>query len=143
MRSRHEPVAPDSLLQRAFAPRDDTLATRMIPTPLHRPRRLRRTAAIRRLVRETRLHPADLVLPLFVRPGTGIRTPVGSMPGVAQTSVDECINDARRAHALGLGGIILFGIPDHKDATGTGAWDDEGPVQQAVRAIKREVPELV
>lgn len=115
----------------------------MVPTPLHRPRRLRRTAALRRLVRETRLDPANLVLPLFVRPGTGIRTPVGSMPGVSQTSVDECVADARRAHALGVGGIILFGIPDHKDGEGTGAWDDAGPVQQAVRAIKREVPGLV
>jgi porphobilinogen synthase len=115
----------------------------MAPTPLHRPRRLRRTAALRRLVRETRLHPADLVLPLFVRPGEGVRTPVSSMPGVAQTSVDECVKDAERAHALGLGGIILFGIPEQKDATGTGAWDEAGPVQEAVRAIKRAVPELV
>jgi porphobilinogen synthase len=115
----------------------------MPPTPLHRPRRLRRTAALRRLVRETRLAPADLVLPLFVRPGTGIRTPVSSMPGVAQTSVDECVRDCERAAALGIGGVILFGIPEAKDATGTGAWDDQGPVQQAVRAIKRAVPDLV
>ena len=115
----------------------------MIPTPLHRPRRLRRTAALRRLVRETRLHPADLVLPLFVRPGTGIRTPIASMPGVAQTSVDECVKDAARAQALGLGGVILFGIPEHKDGEGTSAWDDAGPVQQAVRAIKQAVPDLV
>jgi porphobilinogen synthase len=115
----------------------------MIPTPLHRPRRLRRTAALRRLVRETRLSPADLVLPLFVRPGSGVRTPVSSMPGVAQTSVDECVRDAERAHALGIGGVILFGIPDRKDATGSGAWDDQGPVQQAVRAIKAAAPGLV
>ena len=115
----------------------------MVPTPLHRPRRLRRTAALRRLVRETRLHPADLVLPLFVRPGAGVRTPVESMPGVAQTSVDECVKDAERARALGLGGVILFGIPAHKDGEGSGGWDDEGPVQQAVRAIKRAVPDLV
>src|SRR5688500_17024317 len=115
----------------------------MVPTPLHRPRRLRRTAALRRLVRETRLDPANLVLPLFVRPGTGVRTPVASMPGVAQTSVDELLVDARRAHALGIGGVILFGIPAHKDATGTGAWDDHGPVQEAVRALKRELPALV
>ena len=100
-------------------------------------------AALRRLVRETRLHPADFVLPLFVRPGSGVRTPVASMPGGAQTSVDECVKDAERAHALGVGGVILFGIPEHKDATGTGAWDDAGPVQQAVRAIKRAVPDLV
>jgi porphobilinogen synthase len=115
----------------------------MIPTPLHRPRRLRRTAALRRLVRETRLSPADLVLPMFVRAGTGVRTPVGSMPGVAQLSVDECVKDATRAQSLGIGGVILFGIPEAKDATGTGAWDDQGPVQQAVRAIKAAVPGLV
>jgi porphobilinogen synthase len=98
---------------------------------------------LRRLVRETRLHPADLVLPLFVRTGSAIRTPVASMPGVSQTSVDECVKDAERARALGLGGVILFGIPAHKDAEGSGAYDDEGPVQQAVQAIKRAVPDLV
>jgi porphobilinogen synthase len=108
-----------------------------------RPRRLRRTAALRRLVRETRLVPSQLVLPLFVRPGTGVRTPVGSMPGVSQTSVDELLKDARLAAAAGIGGVLLFGIPATKDAQGSGAWDDEGPVQQAVRALKRELPELV
>jgi porphobilinogen synthase len=83
------------------------------------------------------------VLPLFVRSGSGVRTPVESMPGVAQTSVDEMLNDAREAAELGVGGVLLFGIPDHKDATGSEAWNDEGPVQQAVRALKRDVPELV
>ncbi|HEU4630875.1 MAG TPA: porphobilinogen synthase [Gemmatimonadaceae bacterium] len=111
--------------------------------PLHRPRRLRRTAALRRLVRETRLDPAQLVLPLFVRPGQGVRTPVGSMPGVAQTSVDELLRDAAAAHAAGVGGVLLFGIPAHKDAEGSGAWDAHGPVQEAVRALKRELPELL
>ncbi|MBC7672459.1 MAG: porphobilinogen synthase [Polaromonas sp.] len=111
--------------------------------PEYRPRRLRRTAALRNLVRETLLAPSQLVLPLFVRPGSGVRLPVSSMPGVFQTSVDELLVDARAAAALGLGGVLLFGIPASKDAEGSGAWDDEGPVCQAVRALKREVPSLV
>ena len=111
--------------------------------PDHRPRRLRRTPALRRLVRETRLDPASFVLPLFVRSGRGVRVPVGSMPGVAQTSVDELLRDAEAARAAGVGGVILFGLPDAKDATGTGAWDERGPVQEAVRALKREQPDLV
>ncbi len=111
--------------------------------PEYRPRRLRRTAALRRLVRETRLDPAQLVLPVFVCSGAEVRDPVASMPGVAQTSVDEMLRDAAAADDLGVGGIILFGIPDEKDAIGSGAWDDQGPVQQGVRALKREFPELV
>jgi porphobilinogen synthase len=111
--------------------------------PQSRPRRLRRTAALRRLVRETWLQPAQFVLPLFVRPGNGIREPVGSMPGVDQTSVDEMLRDAREAAELGVGGVLLFGIPDRKDATGSEAWNDEAPVQQAVRALKKDVPDLV
>ncbi len=94
-------------------------------------------------MRETVLAPSQLVLPLFVRSGTGVRTPVSSMTGVAQTSVDEMLKDAREAAALGLGGVLLFGIPDHKDEQGSGAWDEHGPVQEAVRALKRELPELV
>ena len=111
--------------------------------PLYRPRRLRRTEALRRLVRETHLRPSQLILPLFVRSGTGIRKAIGSMPGVCQTSIDEMLVDARAAHAAGVGGVLLFGIPDHKDATGSSAWDDQGPVQAAVRALKGELPELV
>ena len=111
--------------------------------PHYRPRRLRRTAALRRLVRETRLDPAGFILPLFVRSGEGLRRPVGSMPGVAQTSVDELLRDAEAAHAAGVGAVILFGLPDEKDATGSSSWDDEGPVQQAVRALKRDLPGLV
>ncbi len=111
--------------------------------PTYRPRRLRRTAALRRLVRETWLSPAQLVLPLFVRSGAGVRQPVGSMPGVAQTSVDELIRDAREAESLGVGGVLLFGIPDHKDNLGSEAWNDDGPVQEAVRALKEECPRLV
>jgi porphobilinogen synthase len=111
--------------------------------PITRPRRLRRTEALRRLVRETHLVPGQLVLPLFVRAGTGVRQPVDAMPGVDQTSVDELLRDAERAARAGVGGVLLFGIPDHKDETGSSAWDDAGPVQQAVRALKRDVPDLV
>jgi porphobilinogen synthase len=111
--------------------------------PVARPRRLRRTEALRSIVREHALDPRQFVWPLFVRPGTGVRTPVGSMPGVFQTSVDECVKDAVAARAAGVGSVILFGIPEAKDPEGTGAWHEHGPVQDAVRAIKREVPGLV
>ncbi len=108
-----------------------------------RMRRLRRTEALRRMVRETRLDPAQFIWPLFVRSGTGVRAPIGSMPGVAQTSVDELLRDAEKAVAAQIGGILLFGIPDSKDATGSSAWDPQGPVPSAVRAVKREFPHLV
>ncbi len=111
--------------------------------PTYRPRRLRRTEALRRLVRETRLAPEQLVLPLFVRSGARVRQPVDAMPGVAQTSVDEALRDAEQAAAAGIAGVLLFGIPDYKDAVGRAAWDDAGPVPQAVRALKREFPELL
>ncbi len=111
--------------------------------PSYRPRRLRRTAALRNLVRETILAPSQLVLPLFVRAGTGVRQPVFSMAGVAQTSVDVMLKDARAAAEAGVGGVLLFGIPAHKDAEGSAAWDDAGPVQEAVRALKHELPQLV
>jgi porphobilinogen synthase len=111
--------------------------------PSYRPRRLRRTEALRRLVRETSLQPSQLVLPLFVRSGTGVRQPIESMPGAAQTSVDEMLRDAREAAGLGVGGVLLFGIPDHKDAIGSDAWNDDAPVQQAIRALKRDLPDLV
>ncbi|MFN2397553.1 MAG: porphobilinogen synthase, partial [Gemmatimonadaceae bacterium] len=108
--------------------------------PTTRPRRLRRTAALRRLVRETHLAASQLVLPLFLRSGSGVRSEVGSMPGVYQTSVDEMLRDAEAAARAGVGGVLLFGVPDHKDATGSSAWDENGPVQQGVRALKRELP---
>jgi porphobilinogen synthase len=94
-------------------------------------------------VRETRLSGEQLVLPLFVRSGRGVRKPVGAMPGVSQLSVDEMLRDAEAAAKVGVGGVLLFGIPDTKDATGSGAWDEQGPVQNAVRALKRELPQLV
>ncbi len=109
----------------------------------YRGRRLRRTDALRRLFRETRLDPGQLVLPLFVRGGSNIRTPVSSMPGVFQTSVDELMRDAERAVDAGIGGVVLFGIPDRKDATGSEAWNDDGAVQTAVRRLKADAPSLV
>jgi porphobilinogen synthase len=111
--------------------------------PVYRPRRLRRTEPLRRLVRETSLRASQLVLPLFVRSGSKVRRPIDSMPGVFQTSIDEMLIDARIAAHAGIGGVILFGIPDRKDATGSEAWNDEAPVQQAVRALKKDVPDLV
>src|SRR5216110_2754802 len=111
--------------------------------PSYRARRLRRTAALRNLVRETHLAPSQLVLPVFVRDGKKLRRPVGSMPGVSQTSVDEMLRDAEAAAKAGVGGIILFGVPETKDASGSAAWDDKGAVQTAVRALKQEIPELV
>jgi len=111
--------------------------------PAVRLRRLRRSPAMRALVRETHLHPSQFILPLFVRPGVGIRNPVTSMPGCAQTSVDQCVVDAQAAAAAGVGGVILFGIPAQKDAVGTGAYDAHGPVAEAVRAIKAAVPGLL
>ena len=109
----------------------------------HRPRRLRRTAAIRSLVRETRLSPDALLYPLFAVPGEGQRREVGSMPGVFQLSVDELVKEAAAAKAEGVPGVLLFGLPVAKDAGGSGAADPEGPVQTAVRALKKEVPGLL
>jgi len=110
--------------------------------PIRRMRRLRRSAALRRLVQETHIVPAQLVWPLFVTHGKAQRRPVSSLPGVDQVSVDELVKDAERAAKLGVGGIILFGIPETKDATGSEAHDEQGIVQQAIRAVKKAVPEL-
>ncbi|MGE5748682.1 MAG: porphobilinogen synthase, partial [Gemmatimonas sp.] len=96
--------------------------------PTYRGRRLRRTEALRRLVRATSLVPSQLVLPLFVRNGSGLRRPIDAMPGVAQTSPDELLRDASAAAEAGVGGVILFGIPDHKDSTGSEAWAEDGAV---------------
>ena len=111
--------------------------------PIRRMRRLRRTPALRRLVQETHVVPSQLIWPLFVVHGEGQRRPVAAMPGVAQLSVDELVKDAERAVSLGLGGIILFGIPAMKDGTGSEAYDDQGIVQLAIRAVKRAVPQLL
>lgn len=111
--------------------------------PAYRPRRLRRSEPLRRLVRETSVRPGDLILPLFVTPGSGFRNAVGSMPGVDQTSVDELLRDAEEALGLGIPAVILFGIPESKDEIGSEGYADTGVVQQAIRALKRELPELL
>ena len=108
-----------------------------------RPRRLRRTETIRTLVRETRLTPDCFILPLFVCEGRGVKREVSSMPGVYQLSVDEVVKEAAAAKADGVPGVLLFGLPDSKDATGSKASDPDAPVQNAIRALKREVPELI
>jgi porphobilinogen synthase len=111
--------------------------------PTTRLRRLRQTEQLRSLVRETRLTPEAFVHPLFVCPGEGVRKEVRSMPGVFNFSIDEALKEAREAHALGVPAVILFGLPETKDEAATGAWSDDGIVQQAARAIKQEIPELV
>ena len=111
--------------------------------PATRLRRLRRTGALRSMVRETRLTPENFVYPLFVCPGKGVRKEVRSMPGVFNLSVDESVKEAQEAHSLGVPALILFGLPEKKDEVATGAWDENGIVQRAARAIKAEVPEMV
>ena len=109
----------------------------------HRPRRLRRSAAIRSLVRETRLSPDSLIYPLFVCEGEGVRREVPSMPGVFQLSVDEAVAETAAAARDGVRSVLLFGLPEAKDATGSAADDDAAPVQAAIRAIKRETPDVL
>jgi porphobilinogen synthase len=111
--------------------------------PVTRLRRLRRTDQLRNLVRETRLTPEAFVYPMFVCPGEGVRKEVRSMPGVFNLSVDEAVKEAREVSFLGIPSVILFGLPDRKDEVATGAWADDGIVQQAARAMKREVPDLI
>jgi porphobilinogen synthase len=111
--------------------------------PVTRLRRLRRTAELRNMVAETRLTPDAFVYPMFVCPGEGVRKEVRSMPGVFNLSVDEAVKEARSVHGLGVPSIILFGLPDKKDEVATGAWHEQGIVQQASRAIKRDVAKLV
>lgn len=111
--------------------------------PATRMRRLRRTPTLRRMTRQTRLSVDDLVLPLFVVPGEGVEEPVPSLPGVARQSVDRIVESCREAFELGVPAVNLFGIPDVKDAVGSRSWADDGVVQQALRAIRKAVPELV
>lgn len=108
----------------------------------YRPRRLRRSASIREMVRETVLLPQDLIYPMFVVPGEGRQEPVSSLPGVHRLSVDLAVKEAEGAWKDGVRGILLFGLPPYKDEQGSGAWDPEGPVQSAVRAIKAALPEM-
>ena len=105
--------------------------------PVTRMRRLRRTEPLRALVRETHLEPGALILPLFLCPGEGVRREIGSMPGVFNLSVDEAVKEAEAAAALGIGGLLLFGLPETKDEEASGAWDDNGIVQQGLRALKQ------
>ena len=111
--------------------------------PKHRPRRLRQTETMRRLVRETRLTIDDLIMPLFVRPGKGIKQPIPSMPGNFQMSFDVLVEEAKVLQGLGIPGIILFGIPEKKDEMGSDAYSDEGIIQKAITAIKKEVKEML
>jgi porphobilinogen synthase len=111
--------------------------------PAYRPRRLRQLPALRELVRETHLHASQLVLPLFVRSGRKLRRPIAAMPGVFQLSPDELLREATRAQELGVPAVLLFGIPDRKDARASGAYAANGIVQQAVRLLKKELPQLL
>jgi porphobilinogen synthase len=105
--------------------------------PANRMRRLRRTEALRALVRETTLAPGDFIYPLFICPGKGVRNAVGSMPGVFNLSVDEAVREAEECASLGIAGLLLFGLPEKKDDQGSGAYDDNGIVQQALRALRK------
>ena len=111
--------------------------------PTTRPRRLRRSPALRELVRETRLHPSDFVYPLFVKHGRGVKTEIGSMPGQYHFSPDTLVEEVGAAKNDGVRSVLLFGIPDHKDETGSEAWDEGGAVQKSVRDLKKAFPDLV
>jgi porphobilinogen synthase len=111
--------------------------------PIHRLRRLRRTQALRDLVRETRLSPQQFILPLFVCPGEGIKREIGSMPGNFQMSIDQIVRECEELQSLGVGGTILFGLPEAKDEIASGAYADDGIVQRAIRAIKKSTPDLL
>jgi porphobilinogen synthase len=114
-----------------------------MPFPTHRLRRLRTTGRLRDLVRETRLDPAQFILPLFACPGEGVRREIGAMPGNYQLSIDELVKECAEVPSLGIGGVMLFGLPEAKDETASGAYDENGIVQRAVRALRRELPELL
>jgi porphobilinogen synthase len=111
--------------------------------PAYRPRRLRRNDKLRNLIRETTLEPRNFIYPLFIGPGKDRAQPVSSMPGIAQLTVDRAVRECQEVDALGIPAVILFGIPEHKDAIGSEAYLDEGIVQQAIRAIKDKVPDLL
>jgi len=111
--------------------------------PETRPRRLRRGAAIRRLVRETTLDPSNFLFPLFVCPGKGVKRAISSLPGQFHFSVDELVREAEEVARLGIPGVILFGLPERKDEVGSEAWHAEGVIQRGVRALKKAVPELL
>jgi porphobilinogen synthase len=114
-----------------------------MPFPLHRLRRLRAKESLRKLVRETPLAPSNFILPLFVCEGEGVRKDISSMPGHAQLSIDLIVKECGEVASLGIGGVILFGIPQHKDEHASGAYDDSGIVQRAIRAVKQETPDVL
>ena len=115
----------------------------MVNGMTHRPRRLRRTDAIRSLVRETRLAPENFVLPLFVCSGTGVRREISSMPGVFNLSIDETTKEVSTAYDMGVRSIILFGLPESKDELASGAYAEDGVVQRAIRSIRQSSPEMI
>jgi len=110
--------------------------------PIHRPRRLRKNEAIRRMVRETSLSPDNFIYPIFVTFGKGVKKEISSMPGCFQESVDEVVKSAKEVYSLGIPSVLIFGIPEYKDEIGSSAYDEHGVVQDAIRAIKDAVPEL-
>jgi porphobilinogen synthase len=114
-----------------------------MPFPIHRMRRLRVSEPMRNLVRETRLDPAQFILPLFVCPGEGVKREISSMPGHSQMSIDQIMRECAEAYSLGVGGVILFGLPGAKDEMASGAYACDGIVQRAIRAIKAETPRLL
>lgn len=120
----------------------DMPGTALTPAPVRRPRRLRRSEGIRKLVREASLGPEQLIYPMFVVPGRGVEEEIPSMPGQYHLSPERAAEAARRVADLGIGGVLLFGLPERKDETGSEAWNPRGPVQEAVRAIKAAVPGL-
>jgi porphobilinogen synthase len=111
--------------------------------PIHRPRRLRRTRTLRRLVQETRISASELIYPIFVTYGTHKKERIESMPDIYRLSADLVPKEAKEAFDLGISGVILFGIPEKKDSIGSGAWDENGPIPEAIREIKQKVPELL
>lgn len=111
--------------------------------PIHRPRRLRISKAIRKMVQETRLSPEDFIYPMFVTFGKSVRKKIPSMPGCFQLSADEIVKEAQKVHKLGIPAVLLFGIPEHKNESGSEAYSSKGVIQKAVTAIKDKVPELV
>ena len=114
-----------------------------MPFPTHRPRRLRASDSLRRLVRETRLNPAQFILPLFVCPGQGVKREISAMPGNYQMSIDNLVGECAEVQSLGIGGVILFGLPESKDELASGAYADDGIVQQAIRAVRQETRDLL
>src|SRR4030066_1980841 len=110
--------------------------------PIHRPRRLRKTETIRRILRETSLSPDNFIYPLFVTFGKGVKKEISSMPGCFQESVDIVVKHAKEVYSLGIPAVILFGIPEHKDELGSGAYDEHGVVKKAIRAVKNKIPGL-